>query len=157
MRKQSFFHPGEHHQRKLQSLGGVQGHERDLSMLIVLVGIADECGMIKKLIERLAAITRIHGGVYEFAQVLDTRIGFGRVFVLKLLDVAGAVDQEFKDLGGVGGRTGSTETFDRSARCSAGNLSAIASSRFGECHRISFGFVFIDCVLSSYPEVEAEI
>ena len=95
MREQAFFHAGQHHQRELQALGGVQRHQRDLGVLVVLVGVADERGVVEELVERLAAVARIHGGVDQFAQVLDAREGFGRVFFFQLLDVAGAVDEEF--------------------------------------------------------------
>ena len=49
MRKQPLLHSGQHHQRKLQPLGRMQRHQRDLRVLIVLVGVADQCGMIEKL------------------------------------------------------------------------------------------------------------
>src|SRR5215469_2111978 len=39
MGKQAFFQPSEKHQRKLQALGGVQGHERDLGAHVVSVGV----------------------------------------------------------------------------------------------------------------------
>ena len=77
VRKQAFFQAAQKHQRELQSFGGVQGHQRDLGALVVGVGIADQRGMVEKLVESLAAVARIHGGIDQFAQVLDAREGSG--------------------------------------------------------------------------------
>jgi len=73
-----------------------------LGALVVSVGVAYQGGVIEKLIQSFAAVARIHGGVYEFAQVLDSRIRFRRVFLFELLDVARAIDEELEDFGGVG-------------------------------------------------------
>ena len=112
MRKEAFFHSSENHQRKLQSLGRVQRHQRDLRALVVLIGVADQCSVIEKLIERLAAIARVHGRIHQFAQVLDARESFRRVFFFELLDVSRAVDQEFKKLSRIRGRARSTKALD---------------------------------------------
>ena len=88
MRKQAFFHSCQHYQRKLQSLGRVQRHQRDLRVLVVLVGVANQRRMIEKLVERLPTIARIHGRVHQFAQVLNARESFRRVFLFQLLDVS---------------------------------------------------------------------
>ncbi len=115
MRKQALFHPGEDHQRELQPLGRVQRHQRDLRVLVVLVGIADQRGVIEKSIERLAAIARVHGRVYQFAQILNARVGLRRVFLFQLLDVSRAVDQELEELGSTRRRGGSAEPLDHLA------------------------------------------
>ena len=72
----------------------MQAHERDLRTLVVVIGIADERGVIEELVEGFAAVARVHGGVDQLAQVFDAREGFGCVFVFEELDVACAVDQE---------------------------------------------------------------
>ena len=84
----------------------MQGHQRDLGALVVGVGVADQRGVVEELVERFAAVARIHGGVHQFAQVFDAGVGLGRVFFFELLDVAGAVDQEFQKVGGAGGLAG---------------------------------------------------
>ena len=56
MRKQAFFHAAEEYQRKLQALGGVQRHQSDLRVLVVGVGIADQRGVVEKLVKGLAPI-----------------------------------------------------------------------------------------------------
>ena len=66
MRKQPFFHPRQHDQRKLQPLSRVQRHQRDLRVLIILIRIADQSGVIEKLIKRLAAIARVHRRIHQF-------------------------------------------------------------------------------------------
>src|SRR5258708_7568457 len=104
----------------------MQGHERNLSAFVVLVGVADERGMVQKLVEHLSAIAGVHGSIYQFAQILDAGVGLGRVFVLELLDVAGAVDQEFEEFRGGCGLARSAETLNTFVICSAGTLSAVA-------------------------------
>ncbi len=102
MREQSFLQAAQEDQRELQALGRVQGHERDLGALVVGVGVADQGGVVEKLIESFAAVARIHGGVHQFAQIFNAGIGFRRVFFLQQLDVAGAVDEKFQNVGGTG-------------------------------------------------------
>ena len=112
MRKQALFEAAQKHQRKLQPLGCMQRHQRDLRPLIVRVGIADQRRMIEKLVQRLAAVLRIHRRIDQFAQVLNARIRLRRVFLLKLLDVARAVNQEFQNLRRIGRRARSAKAFD---------------------------------------------
>src|SRR6266851_4573717 len=100
MREESFFQAAQKNQRKLQAFGGVQTHERDLRTRVVIVGVADQGGMVEELVESFGAVAGIHGGVDQLTQVLDAGVGFGRVLFFELLDIAGAVDQEFQDVGG---------------------------------------------------------
>jgi len=53
--------------------------------------------MIEELIKRLPTIARVHGRVHQFAQVLDARVGFRRVFLFQLLNVSSAVNQELQE------------------------------------------------------------
>ncbi len=92
MRKQSFFQPAEKDQRKLQPLGRMQAHQRDLRTLVVIVGVGNQRGMVEKLIQGLRSVARIRGGIDQFAQVLNARISLRRVFRLKQLDIPRAVD-----------------------------------------------------------------
>ena len=135
MREQAFFHPGENHQRELQTLGRVQRHQGDLRVLVVLVGIADQRGVIEELIERLAAVARVHGGVYQFAQVLDAREGFRRVFFFELLDVSGAINQKLEKLSGIRRSAGSAEALDDFVASATvgggGGISPVATSLCG--------------------------
>ena len=57
--------------------------------------------MIEELIEGLAAILRIHGCVYQLAQVFNARVSFGGVLFLQLLNVTGAINQKLKKFGSV--------------------------------------------------------
>ena len=91
---------------KLQSLCGVQAHQRNLGAGVVVVGVCNERGVVQELVQSLGAVARVHGGVDQFAQVLDAGESFRRVLVFEQLDVAGAVDQEFQDVGGVDGGRG---------------------------------------------------
>ena len=97
--EQALFQTAEKNQRKFQAFGRVQRHQSDLGAFVVGIGIAHQGGMVEKLVERLAAIAGVHGGVDQFVQVLDSRVGFGRVFFFEQFDVAGAVDQELQDVG----------------------------------------------------------
>ena len=96
----------QENQRKLQAFGGVQRHQRDLGAFVIGIGIAHQRRVIEKLVQSFAAVTRIHGGIHQFAQVLDPRESLGRVFFFELLDVASAVDKEFQKLGGIGAAPG---------------------------------------------------
>jgi hypothetical protein len=101
VRKQTFFQTTQKHERKLQTLGGVESHQGDLRSLIVGIRIAYQSRMIEKLIQSFAPVARIHRRIHQFAQVFNPRIGLGSVFLLKLLDVTRAVDQEFQNFGSV--------------------------------------------------------
>ena len=57
MREQPFLQTSEEDQRKLQALGGVQGHQRDLGALVISISIADQGGVVEKLIEGFAAVS----------------------------------------------------------------------------------------------------
>ena len=103
MRKKSFFEAAEEDQGKLQSLGGVQAHQRDLGAGVVVVGVGDERGVVQEFVQSFGAVARVHGGVDQFAQVLDAGESLGRVLVFEQLDVAGTVDQEFQDVGSADG------------------------------------------------------
>ena len=109
MREEALFKSGEKDQRKLQALGGVQRHERDARVGIVLVGVRSQRGVVEELGERLAADLGIVGGVGEFLQVFNAAEGFGRAFGFKRLDVAGAVDEETDQLGKRGRIAGRAE------------------------------------------------
>ena len=77
----------------------MQAHQRDLGALVVVVGIGNEGSMVEKLIKRFAAVARVGSGIDQLAQVFDARESFGRVFGFEQLDVAGAVDEEFQQIG----------------------------------------------------------
>ena len=113
MREQSFFEAAKKNQGELEAFGGMQAHQRDLRAFVVVVGVGDEGGVVEELVESFAAVARVHGGVDQFAKILDAGEGFGRVFVFQKLDVAGAVDQEFQDIGGRdrGGWESGVDTF----------------------------------------------
>src|SRR6185437_12059185 len=102
--EQAFFHAAEKHQRELQAFGGVEGHERDSCIFVVSIGIADERGMVQKLVEGFAAVFGIHGCIGQFVQVLNAGVGFGRVFIFQQFSVAGSVNEELENVGGGGGR-----------------------------------------------------
>ena len=110
-----FFQPDQEHQRELQALGRVQRHQRDARVFVVLVGIADQRGVVKEFAQRLAAIARVHGRIHQLAQVLDARQRLRRVLLLQQLDVAGTIQQELQQLAGVRGIARRAKAFD--ARC----------------------------------------
>ena len=108
----------------------MQRHQRDLGAFVVGISIAHQRRMIEKLIESLAAIARIHGGIHQFAQVLDPRVSLGRVFFFKLLDVTGAVDKEFQNFRRIGRAAGSAKA-SRLPSVTASVWSRSALARFG--------------------------
>ncbi len=102
VREQPFFQAAEKYQGELQPLGRVQRHQGNLGSLVVSVGVADQRGMVEKLVQSFTTIAGIHGRVDQFAQVLDARVSLGRVFLLEQFDVAGAVDEKFQNIGRAG-------------------------------------------------------
>ena len=102
MRKQAFFQAAEENEWKFEALRGMQSHEGDLRALIISIGVADECSVVEKLVERLAAILGIHGGVHQFADILNPRIRLGRVFIFEKLDITSSIDNELKNFGNIG-------------------------------------------------------
>ncbi len=132
MRKQSLFKAAEKHQGKLQSLGGVQAHQRDLRTLVIIVGVCNERSMVQELVERFPAVARISSGVDQFAQVFDARESFRRILLFEQLDVAGAIDQELEQ---VGGRSASIwlarQSIEAASSCkTAGGTPALLSAAF---------------------------
>jgi len=80
MGKESFFHAREHYQRELQTLRGMQRHEGNLRTFVVLIGVADEGGMIEETgrefrHDPVSPWQRLD----EFAQVLDARVRLGSI------------------------------------------------------------------------------
>ena len=106
--EQALFQAAQEHQRKFQTLGGMQGHERDLCPGHVLIGVADQGGVVEELVQGLATIARIHGRIHQFADVLNPGKRFGRVLFFELANVTSAVNQEFQDFSGAGWPAGVT-------------------------------------------------
>ena len=98
MRKKALFQAGEEDQRKLQALGGVQGHQCDAGLGVELVGVGGQSRVVEKLAQGLAAGFGIVGGVGQFLQVFNAAEGLRRAFGLQGFDVAGAVDEEADQL-----------------------------------------------------------
>src|ERR1043166_9526462 len=71
VREESLLQPAEKHKRKLQTLGGMQAHQRDLGPRVIVVRIGNQGRMIEKLVQRFGTVARIHGGIDKFAQILD--------------------------------------------------------------------------------------
>ena len=71
MGEQTFFHAGEQHQGKLQPLGRMQAHQRHARVRFVLIGVADQRGMVKKLSQRLAPLLSVLRGIGQFLQVFN--------------------------------------------------------------------------------------
>jgi len=77
--KETFFKSNDEHERKLESLRCVYGHERDGRVALVLVLIGNERGVIDKLAQSFdPLIVIIDSGVNEFLQVLESTLGFIR-------------------------------------------------------------------------------
>ena len=102
MREQSFLQASQEDQRELQALGRVQGHERDLGALVISISIADQGGVVEKLVESFPAVARIHRGIHQFAQIFNAGVGFWCVFFLQQLDVTGAVYKKFQNVSRAG-------------------------------------------------------
>jgi len=130
VREQAFFESAEKDQGKLQALGRMQAHQRNLRALVIVVGVGDEGSVVEELIERLAAVTGVGGRVHQFAQVFDAREGFRRVLGFEKPDVAGAVDEELEQSAVVTAASGWPEGGRDALSCSgtiAGGTPALLS------------------------------
>jgi len=107
--KQSFFKSSEKNERKLQSFGGMQRHERDTGVGVVLIGVRRQCRVVKELGQGFTADFGIVGGIGQFLQVFNAAEGFRGPLGLKRFNVAGAVDDETDQLGQRSGVAGSAE------------------------------------------------
>ncbi len=99
VREEALFESGKKDERKLESLGGVQRHQRDAGVGIVLVGVGGERGVVEELGQRFAADLGIVRGVGQFLQVFNAAEGLRRSLGFERLDVAGAVNEEADQLG----------------------------------------------------------
>ncbi len=107
MREHAVLHAGEEHDRELQALGGVQGHQRDDARAVLLlvrdlVGVGDQRDLFEEVGQRdrfplPALLLELQGHGGEFLEVLDAglvlRVGGG----LQLGEVAGAFEDGFQD------------------------------------------------------------
>ncbi len=80
MGKKALFQAGEEDQRELQTLGGVQRHERDAGVGVVLVGVGGQSGVVQEISQSLAAGFGIVRGVGQFLQVFNAAEGLRRTF-----------------------------------------------------------------------------
>ena len=112
MREQSIFETDDKDERKLETLGGVRGHQGDGRVAFVLIGVGNQRGVIDELAQAFdALLVVVDGSVDQFLQVLQTRFGFVSLFALECVLVTGVEDGGFDDVGN--GRVGSRETRGR--------------------------------------------
>src|SRR5215469_3301363 len=98
MRKESFLHTHEEHERKLESLCRVQCHQRDARTFFILICVTDERGVIEKLSQRLSAIGGVSRSVDELLKILNSGKRLGTCFLFQSLHITSAIDQEPDDL-----------------------------------------------------------
>ena len=99
MREEALFESGKEDERELESLGGMQRHQRDAGVRVVLVGIGGKGGVIEELGQGFAADLSVVRGVGQFFQVFNAAEGLRRSLGFEGLDVAGAVNDEADQLG----------------------------------------------------------
>src|SRR6185503_7126885 len=77
MRKQTIFESNDEHQRKLESLSRVHGHESHRRVTFVIVLIRNECRVIDKLAQSFDSLfVVVDRRVDEFLKVLESSLGF---------------------------------------------------------------------------------
>src|SRR6185369_923247 len=93
MWKQSVFESNNEDYRKLQTLGGMCGHERHRRIALVVVLVGNECRVVDEFAESFNALfIVIDGGIDQLLQVLETpfslirSLAAERVFVTRLDD-----------------------------------------------------------------------
>ena len=114
VREGAVLHAGEEHDRELQALGGVQGHQRDdpglLGLLGVgdLVGVGDERDPLEEVLEAdhlaglAALLVELPGHGDELGEVLDPGLVLGVVAGAQLGEVARAVEHGLEQVGDAG-------------------------------------------------------
>src|SRR5258706_15485634 len=104
MRKEAVFETSDKHERKLEYLGGVSGHQGHGRVAFVLIGVGNKCGVIDELAQAVnALLVVVDSSVDQFLQVLQTCFGFVGLFALECVLVTGFEDGGFDDVGGGGG------------------------------------------------------
>ena len=111
MGKETFFHARQEHQRKLQTLGGMQAHQRDPALGIVTIRVTHQCGVIEELRKGLAPLLRVLRSVGKLLQVFNAGERFRCPFFLERTDVASAVDQKADQFRKCGCIAGLAESF----------------------------------------------
>ena len=90
-REQPVFPARQEHRRKLQPLGGVQGHDRDLVHRFLGVIFHDQRDMLQKALQRLKLLQRLD----QFLEVFEPPRRFRRLVGLPHAGVAGLVKDHF--------------------------------------------------------------
>src|SRR4051795_3296863 len=71
MRKEPLLHSREKDDRELETFRIMDRQQRNLRLVVYLIGIAYECGMIQKIGQCLSALSCVSRRIEEFLQVAD--------------------------------------------------------------------------------------
>jgi hypothetical protein len=86
------------HDRELESLGRVEGHEHDRRVVLgELVGVGHQADLFEELVDR----SRTAGHPDQFLEVLDPAFGLDRTLILELGHVAGVAQHRLEQRGRV--------------------------------------------------------
>ena len=104
MREQAFFHADQEHQRKLQTLGAVQGHQLHAVLVVAGLlfaglqrGVVEEGGQGRLNVVFLFAVTvEGAGGGYQFLEVFHSRLGLLALLVAVVGQQPGFLDDQLR-------------------------------------------------------------
>ena len=106
MREDAVLHARKEDDGELQSLGCVQGHERDHTIVIVgnLIGIGHKRDPLQEARQAgvLGVTVVLRGNRLQLSEVLEPRLILWVVGGLELGDVAGLLQHGLQDRGGTG-------------------------------------------------------
>ena len=116
VRQQPLLHAAEEHHGKFQPLGAMQRHQCDARAAVVGVHIADQRGVVQKLLQILAAIAAVGGGVGEFLNILHAAEGLRCPVALQHVDIFGALDHQTQQVRHAGRRHQSVQLLHQRAK-----------------------------------------
>ena len=106
MREDAVLHAGEEHDRELQALGGVQGHQRDDALVLVgdLVGVGDQRDLLEEVGERAVGrgLLELAGHRDELREVLHPGLVLRVGARAQLGEVAGLLEHRLEHRGRTG-------------------------------------------------------
>ena len=76
----------------------MQGHQRHSRALIVVIGVGDQRGVVKKFRQGDALFFRLHCRVHKFLQVLNAVLRFRLILFAQNLDVTGTIKNALEEL-----------------------------------------------------------
>ena len=91
VREHAVLHADNEHDRILEALGGMHGHQDDLTVVEAILSVRNVVGVGHQadLFKKLGYIVELAGHTHQFSKVLEPSVGLDRMLGLQLIQVAG--------------------------------------------------------------------